>query len=136
MMSTGREGLFIGGIFGCVIGSLFMFFGQMGNFLCEMMFWSFVLYVVMIYFEIVPNVIRSVMKKHVFFAQCMMSLAWVPLVVGGAIVVFLGSLLFVDYSAVELSCLLRTAKVILMALVLGSGFIVFVRQLDKVRLIW
>lgn len=133
--TNSKENLVVGGIFGCLIGGLFIAFGGMGNFLCEMLFWSFVLYVVAVYFEIVPNMIKNMMKKHDLLSQCLMSLAWVPMVVGGMIVFFLGSLLFVDYSAVELSKILICSKTILSGMMMLSLSVVYFKRLNSFRLI-
>ena len=132
---SGKENLVVGGIFGCLIGGLFIAFGGMGNFWCEMLFWSFVLYVVAVYFEIVPNMIKNMMKKHDLLSQCLMSLAWVPAIVGGMIVFFLGSLLFVDYSAVELSKILICSKTILSGMMMLSLSVVYFKRLNSFRLI-
>ena len=128
MMSKSRESLFISGIFGSIIGGLFMCFGGMGNFLCEMLFWLFVLYAVMIYFEIIPNEIKVVMKKCSCLVQYIISLAWVPLAVGGAVVIFLGSLLFVDYSITELEKVLIYSKLGLSVMMVLSLFTVYAKK--------
>ena len=135
IMLKNREMLMINGIFGAVIGMLFMAFGDMGNFLCEMLFWSFVLYVGTVYFGIMPDVVRKMMKEQIFLSQCLMSLAWVPMAVGGMIVIFLGSLLFVDYSAVELSEILVCSKMILFGMMVLSLGVVSVKRFDCLQFV-
>ena len=135
IMLKNREMLMINGIFGAVIGMLFMAFGDMGNFLCEMLFWSFVLYVGTVYFGIMPDVVRKIMREQFFLSQCIMSLAWVPMVVGGMIVIFLGSLLFVDYSAVELSEILMCSKMILFGMVVLSLGLVLVKRFNCLQFV-
>lgn len=130
-----EENLVMGGAFGCVIGGLFMAFGTMGNFLCEMLFWSFVLYVGVIYFEFVPKTVKSIIKKYHSIAGYLSYFAWVPLFVGSSIVLFLGSLLFVDYDINELNCLLNTAKVVLAVMMLGTLMLANIRKTDRARLI-
>ena len=134
MMSKSRESLFISGFFGSVIGGLFMCFGALSNFLCEMLFWSFVWYVVMIYFDIVPNVIKDIMKKHTCSVRYVMSLAWVPLAVGTAIVIFLGSLLFVDYSIAELEKMLLFSKTGLFVMIGLSLATVYIKNFGVFKL--
>ena len=129
-MLKNREAVEMSGIFGVVIGMLFLAFGGMGNFLCEMLFWSFVLYLGMVLFDFAPKVVKDMMKKHAFLSQCLMSLAWVPIVVGGMIVIFLGSLLFVDYSSEELSQMLVYSKTILFGIMILSLGAVSVRKFD------
>ena len=129
-----EENLVMGGFFGSIIGGLFFSFGGISNFLCEMLFWSFVLYVAVIYFEFVPSFARDLMKKYSSTAYYLSWLAWVPLVVGGAMVVFLGSLLFVDYNIGELNCLLKTAKVALSIMMVGTLVLANIRKTDRLRL--
>jgi hypothetical protein len=81
----------------------------------------------------VPNFAKSLMKKYSSVATYLTYLAWVPVVVGGAMVVFLGSLLFVDYNIVELSCLLKSAKIVLMMMISASLLIAHIKQSDKVK---
>jgi hypothetical protein len=131
-----KESLVLGGFFGCVIGALFLAFGTMSNLLCEMLFWSFVSYVAVIYLEIVPNFAKALMKKYSSVAAYLTYLAWVPIVIGAAMVTFLGSLLFIDYDIVELSCLLKSAKVVLMIMMSGSLLIAHIKQSDKVKLLF
>ena len=127
--------LVVSGVFGVIISGLFMAFGGLGNFLCEMLFWVFVLYVGAVYFGVMPDVVRKMMKKYVFLSQCLMSLAWVPMVVGGMIVIFLGSLLFVDYSAVELSEILVCSKMILFGMVVLSLGVVSVKRFNCLQFV-
>ena len=134
MVSNSRENLVIGGFFGSIIGSLFLAFGGLGNFFCEILFWSFVLYVGVIYFEIAPKIVKNMMRKYGLLAQCLMSLAWVPLFVGGAIVLFLGSLLFIDYSAVELKKMLVYSKTILFGLMFLSVFLPCLKKVNCFQL--
>lgn len=136
MMTNVRENLVVGGVFGCLIGGLFLAFGGISNFLCEMLFWSFVSYVAVIYFEIVPNFAKALMKKYSSVATYLTYLAWVPVVIGGTMVVFLGSLLFIDYDIVELSCLLNSAKIVLMIMISASLLIAHIKQSDKVKLVF
>ena len=84
-----------------------------------------------IYFGIIPDVVRKMMKEYTFLSQCFMSLVWVPMVVGGIIAVFLGSLLFVDYSAAELREMLVCSKSILLVLVILSLGVVSIRQFNS-----
>ncbi|MBR1948415.1 MAG: hypothetical protein IKA30_01320 [Alphaproteobacteria bacterium] len=130
MITNVKENLVVGGFFGCVIGILFLAFGQVANFLCEMMFWTFVGYVAVTYFEIIPDFAKSLMKKHSFVANCLTYFAWVPLVVGGAVVLFLGSLLFIDYNVVELNCLLKSAKIVLTLMMGTSLLLALIKKTD------
>lgn len=123
-----EESLVAGGFFGVVIGGLFLLFGGISNFLCEMLFWSFVLYVGMIYFEFVPNFVKSWIKKYTSIAFYLSCLSWVPLVVGGVMVLFLGSLLFVDYNIEELSYMLKVSKVCLGLMMLGSVILAYIKK--------
>ena len=133
MMFKSNENLVVSGFWGVIIGGLFMAFGGLGNFLCEMLFWSFLLYVVVMYFEIVPNVVKNMMKHYVLLSQCLSALAWVPLIVGMMIVVFLGSLLFVDYSSIELNEILLNSKIILLGMMVLLLCTVWVRRTNCFR---
>ena len=134
MMTNSEENLVMGGIFGCLIGGLFLAFGGISNFLCEMLFWSVVLYVGVIYFEIVPNFVRDLMKKYSEISYYLRCLAWVPLAVGGAMALFLASLLFIDYGVNELNLLLKTAKFVLLVLVAVVLSVVYVRKTEIIGL--
>ena len=136
MMANVRENLVVGGVFGCLIGSLFLAFGGISNFLCEMLFWSFVLYVGVTYFEFVPNFVKVLVKRYSAIAYYLSYLSWVPLAVGGAVVVFLTSLLFVDYDIKELSCLLKSAKISLSIMMFGSAMSAYVKKSDRVKLVF
>lgn len=135
MMTKVKENLVVGGVFGCLIGGLFLAFGGISNFLCEMLFWSFFCYVLVVYFEIVPNFAKILMKKYPKTAFYLGYLSWVPLVVGATMVVFLGSLLFVDYDIKELSCLLKSAKVILTIMMFGSLLVAHIKQCEEIKLV-
>ena len=135
-MTNSEENLVVGGVFGCLIGGLFFSFGGISNFLCEMLFWSFVLYVAVIYFEFVPSFARDLMKKYSSTAYYLANLAWVPLAVGVAVVAFLTSLLFVDYNIGELNCLLKTAKIALSVMIVGGLLIANIRKSDRVKLVF
>ena len=130
-----KEALVVSGLFGGMIGGVFMAFGNKSNFLCEMLFWMFVLYVVELYLEIVPNVVKNMIKKYVFLTQCLISLAWVPLFVGGMIVMFLGSLLFVDYSLTQLNVILAYSKIVLFVLMILSVGVLSVKKSECFRFI-
>ena len=134
MMTNVRENLVVGGAFGCLIGGLFFSFGGISNFLCERLFWSYVVYVAVIYFEIAPSFVRDLMKKYSSTAYYLSWLAWVPLVVGGAMVVFLGSLLFVDYDIGELNRLLDAAKIALAVMMMGTLMLANIIKTNKARL--
>ena len=136
MMTNVKENLVISGFFGGVIGGLFLMFGGISNFLCEMLFWSFFCYVLVIYFEIVPNFAKVLMKKYSKAAFYLSYLSWVPSVVGAIMVVFLGSLLFVDYDILELSCLLKSAKVILTIMMFGSLLVAHIKQCEEIKLVY
>ena len=127
-MTKNKENLVLGGFFGCLIGGLFMAFGEMSNILCEMLFWSFVLYVVMIYFEIIPNVVKNMIKKYNYLSQYMIFMAWVPLVVGCFMVIFLASLLFIDYSIAELKMMLMWSKGLLFIMMMMSVGVVYIKR--------
>jgi hypothetical protein len=131
MLLKNNENLVTGGIFGLMIGVVFMSLGRMSNFLCEMLFWLFLLYVAVMYLKIVPNVAKNMIKNHGLMAKSLMSLAWVPLVVGAMIVFFLGSLLFVDYSFVELNKMLLFSKIILFGAMMLSLCVVLIRHSDR-----
>ena len=134
MKKTNSEDvLAVSGLFGCVIGVLFIAFNEKSNFLCEMLFWMFVLYVVALYLEIVPNVVKNMMKKYAFLMQCLISLSWVPLFVGGMIVMFLGSLLFVDYSLTQLNVILSYSKIVLFVLMILSVGVLSVKRSECFR---
>ena len=134
MKKTNSEDvLAVSGLFGCVIGVLFIAFNEKSNFLCEMLFWMFVLYVVALYLEIVPNVVKNMMKKYAFLMQCLISLSWVPLFVGGMIVAFLGSLLFVDYSVAQLDVILAYSKFVLFTLMILSVGVLSVKKSECFR---
>ncbi len=136
MRINSKDSLVIGGFFGCVIALLFLAFGTISNFLCEMLFWTFVLYVAVIYFEIVPNCAKVLMKKYSQIASYLAYLSWVPSVVGSAMVVFLGSLLFVDYGIEELNCLLKSSKIVLTVMLFASLLVANIRQSERVKLVF
>ena len=136
IMKNGREMLVVGGFFGVLIGGLFFAFGGKNNFLYEMLFWSFVGYVGVVYFEIVPNFAKELIKKYSNVSYYLCYLAWLPLIVGCAMVVFLGSLLFVEYDINELNCLLYTSKVVLGIMIMGSLLVAEIRRTDKIKLIY
>lgn len=133
---SGKENLVVGGIFGCLIGALFFSFGGISNFLCEMLFWSFVCYVAVIYFEIVPSFAKKLIKKYSAVAYYLSWLAWVPLAVGCAMVMFLASLLFVDYDINELNNLLKTAKFVLSSLMAGILSVAYMKKKSVIGLVF
>ena len=101
-----------------------------------MLFWTFVLYVAVIYFEIVPNCTKVLMKKYSQIAFYLAYLSWVPSVVGSAMVVFLGSLLFVDYRIEELNYLLKSSKIVLTVMLFASLLVANIRQSERIKLVF